>query len=45
MATDTITIPREEYIRLKTLEKVEWEIIGEFKESLEDLKQGKFIKC
>ena len=43
--TDTVTIPRDEYIRLKSLEKVEWEVVGEFKESLKDLKEGKFIEC
>ena len=43
--TDTVTIPREEYDRLKTLEKVEWEVVGEFKEALNDLKAGKFIDC
>ncbi len=45
MATDTVTIPREEYDRLKTLEKIEWEVVGEFKEALNDLKAGKFIEC
>lgn len=43
--TDTVTIPREEYERLKSLEMVEWKVVGEFKESLEDLKKGKFIEC
>ena len=43
--TDTVTIPREEYERLKALEKVEWEVVGEFKEALEDLKEGKFTEC
>lgn len=45
MSSDTVTIPREEYERLKALEKVEWEVVGEFKEALEDLKSGKFIEC
>ena len=40
-----ITIPKKEYQRLKALEKVEWDIVGEFKASLEDLKKGKFIEC
>jgi hypothetical protein len=43
--SDTVTIPREEYDRLKALEKVEWEAVGEFKQALKDLKAGKFIKC
>jgi hypothetical protein len=42
---DTITIPREEYKKLKDLEKVEWEVVGKFKKSLKDLKDGKFKKC
>ena len=41
----TITIPRKEYQRLKALEKVEWAVVGEFKQALKDLKEGKFIKC
>ena len=45
MEADTITISREEYERLKALEKVEWEVVGEFKEALDDLKEGKFIEC
>ncbi len=45
MATDTVTISREEYLRLKSLEKVEWELVGEFKEALNDLKAGKFVEC
>jgi len=42
---DTITIPRKEYQRLKALEKIEWDIVGEFKQALKDLKDGKFIEC
>ena len=45
MSNDTVTIPKEEYERLKSLEKVEWEIVGEFKDSLNDLKKGKFTEC
>ena len=36
-----VSVPREEYERLKKLEKVDFELIGQFKESLEDLKVGK----
>jgi len=43
--SDTVTIPRGEYDRLKALERVEWEVVGEFKEALKDLKADKFIKC
>ena len=42
---EMVTITKEEYNRLKALEKVEWEFVGEFKEALKDLKKGKFIKC
>ena len=45
MSTDTVTIPRDEYDRLKSLEKIEWEIVGEFKEALNDLKSGKYSEC
>ncbi len=45
MTTDTVSIPRDEYERLKVLEKVEWEIVGEFKEALKDLKEGRFVEC
>lgn len=45
MPSDTVTIPREEYERLKSLEKVEWDIVGEYKETLNDLKKGKFKEC
>jgi hypothetical protein len=45
MSTDTVTIPRDEYERLKSLEKIEWEVVGEFKESLNDLKANKFKEC
>jgi len=42
---DMVTIPREEYERLKALEKVEWDTVGEFKQALQDLKDGKFTEC
>lgn len=38
---ETVTISKEEYERLKKLEKVDWELVESFKRSLEDLKQGK----
>lgn len=38
---ETITIPREEYKRLKKLEDVDWELVESFKNSLEDLKAGR----
>lgn len=38
---ETVTIPKEEYVRLKKLEKVDWELVESFKRSLEDLKHGR----
>ena len=38
---ETVTISKEEYSRLKELEKVDWELVESFKRSLEDLKHGK----
>ena len=39
---ETITITREEYERLKRLEKIDFDLIRQFKSSLEDLKKGRF---
>jgi hypothetical protein len=44
MKQEMVEIPKKEYERLKALEKVEWEVVGEFKEALENLKKGKFIE-
>jgi hypothetical protein len=41
MAAETITISREEYDRLKKLEKVDHDLIGQLVESLEDAKNGR----
>ena len=41
MNTDTITIPIEEYERLKKLEKIDHELIAQLTESLEDAKHGR----
>ena len=41
MKQETITIPKEEYKRLKKLEKIDWELVQSFKNSLEDLKEGR----
>ncbi len=41
MATETITISREEYEHLKKLEKVDHDLIEQLVESLEDAKQGR----
>ncbi len=42
MKTQTVTIPKKEYQRLKQLEKIDFELVQKFKNSLSDLKQGKF---
>ncbi len=39
---ETITIPKKEYERLKKLEELDFELIRQFKESLMDLKHGRF---
>jgi len=41
MTTDTVTIPREEYERLKALDKkTDWDLVEGFKKGLKDLKAG-----
>ena len=39
---ETVTIPKEEYDRLKKLEQLDFDLIRQFASSLEDLKQGRF---
>lgn len=39
---ETVTIPKKEYLRLKQLEKIDWELVAQFKSSLEDFKNGRF---
>jgi len=41
---ETGTISKAEYKRLKELEKIEWELVGEFKQALTDLKSGEFTE-
>ncbi len=41
MATETVTITREEYERLKKLESVDHNLISQLVESLEDAKAGR----
>ena len=41
---ETITIPKDEYERLKKLEEIDFDLIRQFASSLEDLKQGRFKK-
>ena len=39
---ETITISKEEYLHLKQLEKLDFDLIRQFASSFEDLKQGRF---
>ena len=41
MKSESVTISREEYDHLKSLEKIDWELVGKFTRGLEDLKAGK----
>ena len=41
---ETITIPKEEYKRLKKIEELDFDLIGQFYMSLEDLKERRFKK-
>ncbi len=41
---ETVTIPKAEYEKLKSLEKLDFDLIRQFKNSLEDLKKGRFKK-
>ena len=40
MDAETVTITREEYNRLKKIEKVDHDLMDQLVESLEDAKQG-----
>ena len=42
MKQETITIPKEEYERLKKLEQLDFDLIRQFANSFDDLKQGRF---
>lgn len=41
MAQEMVQIPKEEYERLKKLEKIDFELLKQLKESLEDAKHGR----
>ena len=41
---ETVTIPKEEYKRLKKLEELDFDLMRQFASSLEDLKEGRFKK-
>jgi len=38
---EMVTISKEEYERLKKLENVDFELVAQFKKSLEDVKKGR----
>ena len=44
MNMETVTVPKEEYERLKKLEELDFDLIKQFADSLEDLKKGRFKK-
>ncbi len=39
--TETVTIPKEEYLRLKKLEKLDYELLNQITNSFKDIKEGK----
>lgn len=39
---ETVIIPKTEYVRLKKLEKLDYDLISQFTNSLKDLKEGRF---
>jgi len=41
MASETVTISREEYLRLKKADEVDEVLLNKFVKSLEDIKAGK----
>jgi len=41
METQMVKVPRKEYERLKKLERVDFDLILQFKRSLEDVKAGR----
>jgi len=41
MESDTVTIPKEEYVRLKKCEEADKELLNQIVSSLEDVKAGR----
>jgi hypothetical protein len=41
MATETVTISKEEYLKLKKYEEVDQELLNQIVSSLEDIKHGR----
>lgn len=42
--TETITISKVEYERLKEMSQIDWELVEKIKKSLEDVKQGRITE-
>ena len=38
---ETVTIEKKEYEKLKKLEQIDWELVQSFRNSLDDLKEGR----
>ena len=41
MSTETVEIPKDEYLRLKKLEEVDQDLLNQLASSLEDVKAGR----
>ncbi len=41
MVSETVTIPKEEYIRLKKIEEIDQKLLNQFVKSLKDVKHGR----
>jgi hypothetical protein len=41
MTTETVTIPKEEYLRLKKCAEVDQDLLNQLVSSLEDIKSGR----
>ncbi len=44
MGTETVSIPKEEYTRLKKLEEIDQDLLNQLVSSLEDIKAGRIRK-
>lgn len=44
MTTETVTIPRAEYERMKEESTVDWKLVEKIKRSFEDIKQGRITE-
>ena len=44
MPSETVTITKAEYERLKEMSEIDWELVGKIKKSLEDIKHGRIME-